>query len=235
MTASLAGPRVGARDVAGFLFALIFVCALLFPAAGTLRWAEAWVFVAVYVALAVGSRLLVARRHPDLAAERAGFASAAGVKAWDKVLGPLVSVVGSVALLVTAGLDYRFGWSPALPLWVKGAALLGVAGGFAFSTWAMLANRNFSAVVRIQADRGHAVASGGPYRYVRHPGYVGAVVCYLAIPLALGSLWALVPGVVSCVLVITRTALEDKMLRAELPGYEEYAGRVRWRLAPGVW
>jgi protein-S-isoprenylcysteine O-methyltransferase Ste14 len=221
--------------ILNFAFVIIFISACLFIAAGTVRWPEAWVFTFVYGFLAVGSRLLVAQRHPDLLVERGQAASAQGTKRWDKVLAPLVSIVGSVAILVVAGLDYRFGWSPDAPAWVKVAALVAIILGFAFSTWAMLANRFFSAVVRIQSDRGHRVVDAGPYRYVRHPGYVGAVVCYLAIPFALGTLWALVPGVLASALIVARTALEDRTLRAELPGYAEYAQRVRRRLLPRVW
>lgn len=235
MNASIQQQRVDGRTIVRFALTLVFICALLFLAAGTWRWPAAWVFVILYISLAVSSRYVVARQHPDLLVERAGFASAQGVKSWDKVLAPLVSLVGSVALLVVAGLDYRFGGSPVFPLWAELLGLVAITLGFVFSTWAMLANRFFSAVVRIQSDRGHTVVEKGPYRYVRHPGYVGAVVCYLAIPIALGSLWALIPGVISCVLIVARTALEDRTLRAELPGYAEYARRTRYRLLPGVW
>ena len=235
MTVSLKPARIDARLIATFAFAIVFISALLFAAAGTWRWPEAWLFVLLYASLSVGSRYLVALRHPDLIQERARMASAPDAQKWDKALAPLVALGGSIALLVVAGLDHRFGWSPQVPVWVKAVGLAALLAGFAFSTWAMLANRFFSAVVRIQSDRGHTVVSEGPYRYVRHPGYTGAVICYLAIPLALGALWALVPAALTIALTVLRTALEDRTLQAGLPGYADYAQRVRYRLLPGVW
>jgi protein-S-isoprenylcysteine O-methyltransferase Ste14 len=99
----------------------------------------------------------------------------------------------------------------------------------------MRTNAFFSRLVRLQGDRGHAVVSTGPYRYVRHPGYVGLVIELIAAPLLLGSAWAMLAGAIGAALVIVRTALEDGFLRSELPGYPEYAGRVRWRLVPRIW
>jgi protein-S-isoprenylcysteine O-methyltransferase Ste14 len=218
-----------------FALVIVFISACLFIAAGTWRWPEGWVLVALYAVLSVGSRYLVLRRHPDLIEERAQAFGAQGAKRWDKVLAPVVSLAGSVALLVVAGLDFRFGWSPAVPVWAEVVAFVALVLAYLFSIQAMLENRFFSAVVRIQTERGHEVVSAGPYRYVRHPGYLGAIVTYLAIPVALGTLWALAPGVITCALTVVRTALEDKTLRSELPGYADYAARVRWRLLPGVW
>lgn len=235
MSASVSQPRLDGRTVARFALMLICLCAMLFVAAGTLRWPKAWLFVIVYIGGAVGSRLIVARRHPDLLVERAQAATAKGVKPWDKVLAPLVSLGGSLVLLFVAGLDYRFAWSSPIPWWIELVALGVLVLGIALGTWAMLENRFFSGVVRIQGERGHEVVSTGPYRYVRHPGYVGAILSYFAIPVALGTLWGLIPGVITSALVVARTALEDQTLRAELPGYEAYAQRVKWRLLPGVW
>jgi protein-S-isoprenylcysteine O-methyltransferase Ste14 len=99
----------------------------------------------------------------------------------------------------------------------------------------MYSNACFSTAVRIQGERGHAVCSSGPYRYVRHPGYVGYALQYLAMAFLLGSLWALLPWLMAAISMVIRTALEDRMLRAELPGYQEYARKVRYRLAPGIW
>jgi protein-S-isoprenylcysteine O-methyltransferase Ste14 len=107
--------------------------------------------------------------------------------------------------------------------------------GYSLGTWATLVNRFFSAVVRIQRDRGHTVVSSGPYRLIRHPGYAGAVVTSLATPLLLGSLWALIPAVLAVCTLIIRTALEDRTLQEELEGYHDYTARVRYRLLPGVW
>ena len=101
--------------------------------------------------------------------------------------------------------------------------------------WAMLANPFFEKTVRIQEERGHHVATGGPYRFVRHPGYVAFILMGFALPLGVGSAWALVPAGLNAALIVARTALEDRTLRRELPGYAEYAQRTRYRLLPGVW
>jgi protein-S-isoprenylcysteine O-methyltransferase Ste14 len=96
-------------------------------------------------------------------------------------------------------------------------------------------NRFFSSVVRIQKDRGHAVVDSGPYEFIRHPGYSGAILYYIALPLALGSFWGLIPAGLTVITTIIRTALEDRMLQNELEGYIGYAKRVRYRLLPGLW
>jgi protein-S-isoprenylcysteine O-methyltransferase Ste14 len=132
-------------------------------------------------------------------------------------------------------LNVRFGWLPAVAVWAQVAALVVYLLGWAAHLWAMSANRFFALVVRMQSDRGQTVATGGPYRYVRHPGYVGGILLTVAAGLLLGSAWALLPGALGAILLIIRTALEDKMLQDELDGYREYAGRVCYRLLPGVW
>jgi protein-S-isoprenylcysteine O-methyltransferase Ste14 len=107
--------------------------------------------------------------------------------------------------------------------------------GYALFLWAMASNAFFAEGVRIQRERGHTVTAGGPYRYVRHPGYVGAILSQAATPFLLGSAWALIPTAASAALYVARTYLEDKTLREELPGYKEYAQQIRYRLLPGVW
>jgi protein-S-isoprenylcysteine O-methyltransferase Ste14 len=144
-------------------------------------------------------------------------------------------IIVAIVMLIIAGLDKRFEWSPNLPLLLHITAFVITALGYSLGTWATSVNRFFSAVVRIQRDRGHTVVSSGPYRLIRHPGYAGAVVTSLATPLLLGSLWALIPAVLAVCLIIIRTALEDRTLQEELEGYHDYAERVRYRLLPGVW
>jgi protein-S-isoprenylcysteine O-methyltransferase Ste14 len=138
-------------------------------------------------------------------------------------------------LLVVAGLNERFGWLPAIPPSVQwfGVGLMIV--GSIIGSWAMLENRFFSGVVRIQTERGHAVVKTGPYRFVRHPGYAGALVYYVGAPLGLGSFWALLPALFIVGVMIVRTALEDRTLQQELPGYTEYTKQTRYRLLPRVW
>jgi protein-S-isoprenylcysteine O-methyltransferase Ste14 len=157
------------------------------------------------------------------------------VKAWDKVLAPLMALSLSLPLVIVAGLDHRFGWSPAFPLWLILLGFFLIAFGYAFAVWALVENRFFSSVVRIQTDRGHVVCDSGPYRIVRHPGYAGNILPLLGIVLALSSLWTLIPAAVALVIAVIRTALEDRTLQEELPGYKEYARQVRYRLMPGIW
>ncbi len=218
-----------------FLLMLVILCGVLFLAAGTLAWPMGWVYVALTLCATLASRLLVLRRQPDLLRERAGYAAKQDAKPWDKWLVQCVALIGPMVTQVVAGLNYRFGWPPALPLWLALAGLALVVAGWTLGTWAMVVNRFFSAVVRIQTDRGHTVVDAGPYRWVRHPAYAGGVIANLGAPLLLGSAWALIPGALTAALTVLRTALEDRTLRAELPGYAAYAGRTRWRLLPGVW
>ncbi|MCI5225010.1 MAG: isoprenylcysteine carboxylmethyltransferase family protein, partial [Candidatus Electrothrix sp. AR4] len=131
-------------------------------------------------------------------------------------------------------LDHRFGRSPVFP---TGLVLLGfilIAWGYAFAAWALVENRFFSSVVRIQTDRGHLVCDTGPYRLVRHPGYAGNILALAGIVLALGSIWTLIPAMVALIITVIRIMLEDQTLQDELPGYREYAQRVRYRLIPGI-
>jgi protein-S-isoprenylcysteine O-methyltransferase Ste14 len=147
----------------------------------------------------------------------------------------VVGLYGSLITWIVAGLDVRFGWSPQISLALQLVALAIVAAGYFLGTWAMVANKFFSAVVRIQKERDHTVVTDGPYRLVRHPAYTGGVLAYLATPIMLGSLWALIPAGLTVVVLIIRTALEDKTLREELPGYDEYAQQTRHRLLPAIW
>jgi len=209
---------------------IVVQAAILFLGSGRPEWTGAWVYLVSYVGLIATTRLVV--RDPELFAERAQMRRDA--KAWDKWLSGLFSVFG-LGMLVVAALDARFGWSRPTPTALAAAGLAAFLLGFGLSVWAMAANRFFSTLVRIQSDRGHTVATGGPYRFVRHPGYAGFILGGLGIPLLLGSRWALVPAALSGALVVVRTVLEDRTLREELPGYRDYTLRVRHRLVPGVW
>jgi protein-S-isoprenylcysteine O-methyltransferase Ste14 len=156
-------------------------------------------------------------------------------KAWDKVLAPLMALSVSFPLVIVAGLDHRFGWSPVFPLWLIVLGFLLISLGYAFATWALIENRFFSSVVRIQVDRGHVVCDSGPYRIVRHPGYAGNILALPGIVLALSSMWTLIPAVVALIIAVIRTVLEDQTLQDELPGYRAYARRVRYRLIPRIY
>ena len=201
---------------------------------GDWNWWGAWAYAVASILAFVISRVFAGRRHPDLLAERARFMEAKDTKAWDKVLAPLLGI-GSILILVVAGLDRFYGWSSAFSTGVKLAALAGIILGYGFSSWALVENRFFSGTVRIQTERGHQVVSTGPYRLLRHPGYAGGLFGYVFIPILLDSLWAFIPAILLGIVMVIRTALEDKTLQAELPGYKEYTQQTRYRLFPGIW
>ena len=211
---------------------VLFVAITLFVPAGRLDWPWGWALVAVYAAWIASTALLLVRRNPELLAERVAR-NREGAKRWDTAILGLFGLL-TIAKHVVAGLDVRNGWSQ-MPLGLQIAALVVAALSQALVTWAMTANAYFSQVVRIQEDRGHAVAMGGPYRAVRHPGYLGTLAFEVFTPLLLGSWWAWIPGLLSATLLLVRTALEDRTLQEELAGYKTYAQQVRFRLIPGVW
>ena len=208
---------------------------VLFIAAGRLSWVWGWVYVGITVSLTLISRIAVIRKNPDLIAERAQSLDREDVKGWDRLILFFLLLIGPLAMMIVAGLDERFGWSPQILLAPRLVALAVMVLGYTLSTWAMVVNRYYSAVVRIQKDRGQTVVTDGPYRFVRHPSYATGIVSSLMIPILLGSLWALIPCGLVAVITVIRTALEDRTLQAELDGYREYAQQVRCRLLPGIW
>lgn len=214
---------------------MVLLAAILFISAGSMNWPMGWIYILVSVSITAFSRFIILRRHPDLAVERAGYQSLEGVKSWDKKLMPWVALYGPFIQVIVCGLNRRFGWTPAVPLLWQVVGMVVLALSSLLGVWAMASNPFFSALVRIQKERGHTVISSGPYQFMRHPGYVGGIVANAAGPLALGSVWALIPGTLTSILMIIRTALEDRTLQEELDGYKEYAGRVRYRLVPGIW
>jgi protein-S-isoprenylcysteine O-methyltransferase Ste14 len=216
------------------MYILLFP-AVIFLAGGTLRWPMGWWYYGLSVTATIISRLIVARVNPDQLRERGTSMSAENAKSWDRTLSMLVGLVIPVVVLIVVGLDHRWSWSPVLPTWVPPFGIILIILGYALATWAFVVNQFFSAVVRIQTDRGHHVVSDGPYGLVRHPGYLGGLISIIATPLLLGSLWGLVPVAIYIVILVTRTALEDRTLQDELPGYREYSQRTRFRLLPGVW
>jgi protein-S-isoprenylcysteine O-methyltransferase Ste14 len=220
------------KRVRQILFQLVMLGAILFISSGQLDWVMAWVYLGTFLLGVIINGVILFRVNPSVIAERAE--PGAGVKGWDRWISIIGAVTGLSALVVS-GLDRRFGWSAALPLGLQIAALALLLLGSFFSSWAMIVNAFFSTAVRIQEERGHAVVSRGPYRLVRHPGYSGWIVGNAMVPLVLGSLWALIPGLVAALLLAVRTALEDRTLQNELDGYREYAQRVRFRLFPGIW
>ncbi|MFO7321579.1 MAG: isoprenylcysteine carboxylmethyltransferase family protein [Chloroflexota bacterium] len=212
---------------------LLILMAILFASAGTLSWPAGWLYTGVYAATIIAQAIVVLPRQPGLIAERAKLQQ--GTKFWDIALTLVAIVLLPMVSWAIAGLDYRYGWTAAQPVWIPVAGLLLTALGWGIVIWSMASNPYFSATVRIQAERDHHTVSSGPYRFIRHPGYVGTIIFHLAMPLVVGSLPAFYPNLVTAALLVLRTALEDRTLRDELPGYREYAARTRYRLIPGVW
>ena len=213
-------------------FQLLVLAAALFVPSWRWDWGMAWAFLGVSAVVLIVGGVGLLKINPELVAERTQMGE--GTKGWDKVLTALYGLMGITTLLVS-GLDMRFGWSGGVPLAVQFAALALFALADLFAFWAMWSNAFFATTVRIQDKRGHAVATNGPYRYVRHPGYSGWLVCNIVPPLILDSLWAFIPALLTVGIILVRTAAEDRTLHKELPGYTEYAQRVRYRLLPGVW
>jgi len=211
---------------------MVFVGVILFAAAGRLDWLWAWVFLGLSLAVVIVFGIFFMPGHLDLVAERSEVKQ--GTKRWDKVVTTVMLFV-FLAMFIVAGLDARFGWSGEVATWVHIIAAILVVLGYVILYWAMLTNRFFATTVRIQAERGHQVVDGGPYRFVRHPGYVGILLYSIAALVLLGSWWALIPGALDVALYVLRTELEDRTLQAELPGYKEYAARTRYRLIPGLY
>ena len=208
----------------------LFVLVLLVPA-GTWRWPAAWVFLGLYLAFAVPVATWLFRTNPALLAERLDWTKRAP-KRWDRLLmAGLIPVF--VAVYALAGLDFRFGWSDVPPA-VRAVAFVLVGAFYALLALVLRENAYLSRVVEVRPEAGHHVVSTGPYAVVRHPMYAGYIVWLLAVPVALGSLAGLAPAALLATAIVVRTVLEDRTLRAELPGYPEYAARVRWRLLPRV-
>jgi protein-S-isoprenylcysteine O-methyltransferase Ste14 len=217
------------------ILGLIGYAVILFISAGDIGWIWGWALIGLLGAFLFAHPLLLVPRNPDLLVERGKGLRAAGIKTWDRWISGLAAGVMPLLSWIVAGLDYRFSWTGSTSIWWHllglGFSLL----GYGLFLWAMAANAFFSEGVRIQEERGHSVATAGPYRYVRHPGYSGAILAQLSTPLLLGSIWAAIPSFGSALFYILRTRLEDDTLVAELPGYLEYTRETRFCLLPGVW
>lgn len=214
------------------LLALLILAALLFLPAGRLDWPQAWIFI-----LIIGIYFLIyviwgIRKDPEQTQERSQMAE--NVKRWDKVIMGIYTFLLPI-VFITAGFDAgRFGWS-STPLFVQLLGWLGLITAAALIFWTVRTNTYLSRYARIQDDRGQEVVIAGPYRFVRHPMYLGILILFISIGPTLNSLYTLIPGVIINFLFIIRTANEDKMLQEELAGYHDYSQKVRYRLIPGIW
>ncbi len=158
-----------------------------------------------------------------------------GMKRWDKIYYATSTPIFFIMFIVSVLDAGRFGWGPQVPIGVIIFGVILYAIGQTIVLWAKRANKFFSSVVRIQSDRNQEVCKDGPYRLVRHPGYVGGILFTIAIPFVLGSFLGLIPLPLAILLLFIRTYLEDRTLQKELTGYTGYTKEVRYKLIPGIW
>jgi len=211
-----------------FVGAAVLLGGALFLSAGSLRFWQAWVYLAVlFVPVTLVVRYLL-RHDPDLLERRLKTREERGPQRAVQVLGSVLWL----AVLVVPGLDQRFGWS-SLPWPVVVAGDVGVLAGYLLFFFVIRENSYASRVIEVQ--QGQRVVTTGPYALVRHPMYLAVVIMLLASPIALDSLWALIPAVVTPMVLVSRIRDEEAMLMEDLPGYREYAAQTRYRLIPGVW
>ena len=229
MSSGISTRRIAIRLAVGIAVLL----AALFGSAGTLAWPEAWLYIIIQYSFFTMLAIWLKKHNPELLRDRMAFLKPAA-KRWDKVI-LLVSTIVFVPYLILPGLDaVRFQWSSVPPL-IKAVCFGGIILSFMLLSWVMRENTYLSRVVEIQKERGHKVITTGPYQYVRHPMYLAIIVLFLSIPVALGSLWSLIPSAVLTLLILIRTFLEDKTLHEELEGYNSYAEKVKYRIVPGIW
>jgi protein-S-isoprenylcysteine O-methyltransferase Ste14 len=229
VTSKISTRQIAIRLATGIAILL----AAFFGSAGTLAWPEAWLYIIIQYSFSTIFAIWLKKYNPELLRDRMAFLKPAA-KRWDKAI-LLISTVIFVPYLILPGLDaVRFQWSSVPPL-IKIVSFVGIILSYILLFWVMRENTYLSRIVEIQTERGHRVITTGPYQYVRHPMYFGVIVLFNSIPVALGSLWTLIPSSVLTLLILIRTYLEDKTLREELEGYNSYAEKVKYKIIPGIW
>lgn len=230
MTGKAGLTRDGRRGLAREGIGVLLHLTMLLLAAGTVRWPMAWLYGGWLMTTFVLRSVVLSRLNPDLLNRRGR--TQAGAEKSDIVILITIFILFYVIFIVS-GLNHRF--APPAPAWWPGLGWPLAVLASALILWSMTANTHFEGLIRIQTDRGHAVCDTGPYRLVRHPGYVGMICGVMAPPLVLQSWWGLIPAGAAAGLFIARTALEDAALKRELEGYQDFAARTRYRLFPGIW
>jgi protein-S-isoprenylcysteine O-methyltransferase Ste14 len=221
--------RIALRLLAAF----VVMSAVFFGSAGTVTWPQAWLYIIIQFSFSTATAVWLKKHNPQLLKERMTFLKPAAKK-WDKVI-LVISTIVFFPYLLLPGLDaVRYQWS-SVPLPLSAAAYAAVIVSLLLIFAVMRENAYLSRFVEVQKEKGHKVITTGPYRYVRHPMYVGVIILLYTIPVALGSLWTLIPATVLTLLFVIRTHLEDKTLHEELEGYKAYSTKVKYRLLPGIW
>jgi len=217
--------------VRGAVTILVFF-AILFLPAGKFDWWEGWTFILVFLIATSVLGLWMRRKDPELLSERSQPGE--NVERWDRIIMSIYTIL-LIIMLIVAGIDSGRLDLSSPPLFLRLAGWCGLAISLLMVAWTMSSNTFLSKMVRIQDDRGHVVVTQGPYRYIRHPMYVGVILAMISTPLVLGSFWALIPAGIIVILFIVRTYLEDNALKEKLSGYSDYSAQVRFRLIPGIW
>ncbi|MEW6240763.1 MAG: isoprenylcysteine carboxylmethyltransferase family protein [Chloroflexota bacterium] len=218
--------------IRGAFLGMIGIAVLMLLAVGKWDWIWGWVYIIVFALALVAHVIVLVPVNPSLLADRAGGIRQPGTKHWDIWL-TMIASLAFFSIMIVAGLDERWGWTGAVSTgWHVAGIILSII-GWIFFIWAMASNPFFSESVRIQEN--HQVASRGPYRLVRHPGYFGNLIGCIGQPLLFGSWWAFIPAILTIIAFVIRTELEDKTLQKELDGYSDYAKQIRYRLIPGLW
>ena len=218
-----------ARRLIQVFSVLILQYTILFISAGTLSWKWAWYVLLLGLFLLIVNSILL---PAELIEERGRKKE--NVKKWDRILTSII-MFPTILMYFLSGLDRRFHWTGDIPVFINIVGLAFIFIGSLLFTWSMVSNKFFSTLVRLQTDRQHTVVTEGPYKFVRHPGYLGYIIFTLATPVALGTFWGLVFSSIIGILLIVRTALEDATLKKELPGYAEYTENVKYKLIPLLW
>jgi len=210
---------------------LVFITALLFAPAGTLDFWQAWLFLAVFVACMVPLGIYFVLTDPALVERRMRAGPAAEQEPVQKVAIGIVCAA-LLAMLIVPGFDRRWHWS-GVPAWLTVVADATIVASFVIFFYVMKQNSFAAATVRVEREQ--TVVSTGLYGVVRHPMYMGTLPLTIAMPLALGSWWALLPVLAIVPALVWRLVDEERVLRRDLPGYAAYCARVRYRLVPGIW
>lgn len=225
--------KSGIRRIKQIYFVFVVQALIFFASAGHFNIPRAWLYFIIYLVYLVLNTIMVYKFFPEIANVRGEMRK--GTKSWDKVFIVLCAPMTLIIMPAVAGLDIgRYYWS-SLPIYFTAIGIGLYIISVILIDWSLVTNRYFETTVRIQKDRGHQVITTGPYKIVRHPGYVGIILSVLSFSLIIGSLFSLIPAGIIILLFIVRTSLEDKTLHAELDGYPEYAKQVKYRLFPGIW
>ena len=221
------------KMLAGFLVTLLMTAVLLFGGTGRLNWTLGWIFITAWIVPKLVFLVLLRWRDPDLLIER--VTRHKNTARYDRIILPVYFVLAFGTFIVASLDGGRFRWSGELPTTLIVAAYIIYLLGNGLAGWAINSNPFFSSESRLQTDRNQMVTSSGPYQFVRHPAYLASLLFWPVTGLMLESWWAVIPGIMTGLMMIIRTVYEDRMLHAELPGYADYARQVRYRLIPGLW